>query len=66
MHNTDHIVISTLDQLIAHAEQFVSELRSYDATPTRALLIAEQTAADFHRRRRTMLEDMMQVTVGEC
>ena len=66
MHTTDHLVISTLDRLIAHAEQFVSELRSYGATPASALLVAEETAADLHRKRRTMLEDMMLVTIGEC
>ena len=66
MHSCDHIVIKTLDQLVAHAEQFVCELKAYSVTPASALLAAEQVAADFHQKRRTMLEDMMLFPMGEC
>ena len=66
MHTADHIVIATLDQLVAQADQFVVELRSYRMTPRNALRRAEAVAADFHRKRRDMLDEMMLFPAGEC
>ena len=66
MHTSDHIVIHTLDKLVAQAEQFVVELKGYGATPRSALRRAERMAADFHRRRRDMLDEMMRSPAGRC
>ena len=66
MHPTDHFVIDALDQLVAHADQYVAELKAYSTTPARALVVAEAVAADFHRKRRSMLETMIMFPAGEC
>ena len=66
MYTSDRIVIDTLNQLVAQAEQFVVELKSYSVTPGSALRRAEEVAADFHRRRRDMLDEMMLFPAGTC
>lgn len=66
MHASDLVVIHALDQLIRQAEQFVVELQAYSVTPASAVRAAEEVAAGFHRKRRTMLEEMMLDPVGTC